>query len=860
MRGGSPQRIGFWASLAACVAGTFTLHAGSAAPPATAEPPAFELRAGNGETLRIERSPFRLALVDRGGDETVATVPGREGLPVRVPGIDGPQPFEPLGPAGGFPALGFVVGTNPDATFPVSFYTGNRLFGAEAGALISVIEVIDVRRTARGAVLRLRTDAPSLSPARLRVVRLPGGGVELALRAPPEIDPAATMFTLASPHREALYGLGARKDQFDQRGLLRNVWVEQQNASDDRVDDTIGIPPGGPIGQDYTFPNGAQAAYYVQAALHGSRGWAAWLDQTTLSRLDLAHSRDDAIRWGVKGPRLTLSLAGGGLEPASRSYTADVGRAPAPPRYAYEPWIDVINEGEGEAAPNGAGFSGGRRVKHDLKRIVRVARRENIPIGTLGVEGWDEVPGRHRFFPSLRKRGFHLSAYWNPFHSPGNAAYREARRRDIFIETETGDDYPILTNRGNRSFVIDYSHPKARPFWEEQIDRSCDLGFEAFMHDFGEFVTEGMRFHNGNPPDVEHNAYSVRYHRAARAGLARCADRRRGFHPFFYVRAGYSGVGDSPGVIGSTSSVFPGDETTDWSEGSGIPSVPPAMLNLAMGGSYTFTTDVGGYLDLVAPRTSPELFIRWSQLAAFTAVSRVHNSTFNGSVYPFTYGRRMLEIYRRYARAKVDLIPLVDRWSERAAKRGAIGPVRPLVLDDSSPAARSIDDQWLLGRNILVAPVLEDGARNRRVYLPRGSRWQRVTVAPNGELVAQGQPQRGGRRVTASAPLADIPVYVRAATRGVESPPPRADRTTGEGGPQARTSTGGRGEEPAGRARVREAADAVVPPSSDALGGGGAGPSAEESLPFTGLSLGVLAAVAALAMLAGTLLRRRTRG
>ena len=733
---------------------------GAVAPPAAAQAPSVSVDAGNGVRLVVEPSPFRFTLVGPRGKEIVASVAGREGPPVRLPGLDGPQPVEPLGTAGGFPAMGFVVGASPGVTFPVSFFTGNRLFGAEAGALVSLVEVESVTSAADGPRLAVRTDAPGLGPATLDLRRLPDGGVRLDLHPPPGVEPAATQFTLASPADEGLYGLGARKDRFDQRGLLRNVWVEQQNATDERAEAIPGADPTGTTGEDYTFPNGAQAAYYVQAALHGSRGWAAWIGQSTLSRVDLAASRADALRWGVKGPRLTLSLAGGGLERAAKSYTADAGRAPAPPRYVYEPWVDVINEGEGEAAPNGQGFRGGERVRRDLEEIARRARELGIPIGTLGVEGWDEIPGGEELFASLREQGFHLSAYWNPFHSPGNAAYDEALARDIFIKDPSGEPYPIVTNRGGASYVIDYSHPQALDFWKQQIERSCRLGFEAFMHDFGEFVTEGMRFHNGNPPEVEHNAYPVRFHRAARAAVTDCAERREGFEPFFYVRAGYSGIEGGEGVSGATPSVFPGDETTDWSEGSGLPSVPPAMLNLALGGSFTFTTDVGGYLDLLAPRTSPELFARWSQLAALTAVSRIHNSTDKGSVYPHTY-ESTVDIYRRYARAKVRLIPLVDRWSKRASRDGTIGPVRPLVLDDPSPAARSIDDQWLLGRTILVAPVLEEGATSREVYLPAGARWQRVTVAEDGRFAAAGEPLDGGRTVTAPAPLADIPIYLR---------------------------------------------------------------------------------------------------
>jgi alpha-glucosidase (family GH31 glycosyl hydrolase) len=210
----------------------------------------------------------------------------------------------------------------------------------------------------------------------------------------------SSVFSLESPEDEGLYGLGARKDSFDQRGLLRNVWTEEQNASDERVE-PITCPA---LGCDYTFPNGAQAAYLVQPSVHGSRGWTGWVAQTELSRVDLAASRPDVVRWGVASPRLTLSLAGGGLERSAAAHTADVGRAPAPPAWVYEPWVDVINEGEGEAAPNGGGFTGGARVRADLEDVVRRSRELGLPVGVLGVEGWQVVPTGPSCSPTCGRR------------------------------------------------------------------------------------------------------------------------------------------------------------------------------------------------------------------------------------------------------------------------------------------------------------------------------------------------------------------------------------------------------------------------------------------------------------------------
>jgi alpha-glucosidase (family GH31 glycosyl hydrolase) len=427
------------------------------------------------------------------------------------------------------------------------------------------------------------------------------------------------------------------------------------------------------------------------------------------------------------------------------------------------------------------------------------------------------VPDGEQLFADLRAQGYRLSAYWNPFHSPGNPAFDAAARRDLFIDTPTGEPYPFVNNRAALTYAIDWTKPGAQQWWDEQIARSMELGFEGWMHDFGEFVTEGMRFADGTPPEAMHNRYPVQLHEASRTAADRYAAAHPGFEPFFYVRSGFDGVQRTTG------SVFPGDETTDWAQGSGLPSVVPAMLNLALGGMPTFTTDVGGYFDFVAPRTTPELLTRWGQLAALTPVMRVHNSTQKTSLYPHDLEGVELDAYRRYSLLKQRLAPLVDRLTREGERTGAVGPVRPLVLDD--PAAVSVDDQWLLGRDLLVAPVLSPGATTQSVYLPASAAWQPVRVGEDGALVPAGAVLSGGQRVDVPVTLADIPLFTRVA---------------GGVAPDA----GGAG---AG------AADAPAPSTAAPL----ASPSGAQRLPVTG-SLPLAVAASAL-VAAAALLRTRRR-
>jgi alpha-glucosidase (family GH31 glycosyl hydrolase) len=200
---------------------------------------------------------------------------------------------------------------------------------------------------------------------------------------------------------------------------------------------------------------------------------------------------------------------------------------------------------------------------------------------------------------------------------------------------------------------------------------------------------------------------------------------------------------------------FPGDETVDWSAGSGLRSLAPDMLSRAVGGAFGFTTDIGGYTDVVAGATTEELFNRWSEWSALTPYFRVHNSASAGTRMPWSYGPRALARWKANAALHRRATPLIRRlW--RAGRRTGMPPTRPLWLSaPEAPGARSESQQWLLGPDVLVAPVVREGARSRTVSFPRGC-WRR----PSG-----GRRFRGPARATVKAPLGRVPYFFRCATR-----------------------------------------------------------------------------------------------
>lgn len=248
-----------------------------------------------------------------------------------------------------------------------------------------------------------------------------------------------------------------------------------------------------------------------------------------------------------------------------------------------------------------------------------------------------------------------------------------------------------------------------------------------------------------------HNRYLVLYAKATRQEIRRYEQKHPKRHLWFFTRAGYTG---RPGSAAYESANFPGDETTDWTPSSGLASSTPDMLNRAIGGAYGFGTDIGGYFDLTTPPTTKELFLRWAEWAALSPVFRLHGAGPTGTHTPWSFDEQTVRVYERLSRLHLKAVPLILRLWRKAARTG-VPPTRPLWLTyPHDPTARAQDQEWLLGRDVLVAPVIEQGATSRSVYFPRGCWRDAVT----------GGRHRGRSSAVVSAPLTELPRFFRCGT------------------------------------------------------------------------------------------------
>ena len=697
----------------------------------------------------IDPDPFRITFRDRRGRVLLREVPNRlpEGRP--LPLTRDPEPFalerEPDNAR--YSPLGVEFGRERRAQWNAGFWNGDMLFSRRYGAAHFAHRALNAVPIRRG--VRLEVSTSSRRRLLVRVVADVGGSirVRVRLRDGPGVISMADSF--AARRGEGFYGFGGRHGSVNKRGEKLYGWTEQESfggeqtlrgglallptlirdGSDytlERLNSKVDVPAGIPGGYErYLAPTGPNGAYYPQALFVSSRGYGFILNQPEYSRWRMGNDRRGAWQVQVSARQLDYTVALGPTPAASvRTLTAINGRHRLPPAWAQGPMLvraAAVPALPGQPAPE-TRATYQAKIEQDLADMERYGVRPSA----YAFEGWallDLVYVR-QLIQRLRALGVRSVVYHRAYVSddalstqvPGD--YQETFSSGYVATRRPGVPYVFGSNGGAPATLLDFKRKRTLAWWKARLELLLDAGADGFMQDFGEQVQDGMEFADGSNGRTMHNRYPIIFHRASRriadAWHQRNPDRDV---PWFFTRSGYSG---RPGSAAYEMGNFPGDETADWSAGSGLRSLGPDMLNRAVGGAFGYTTDIGGYVDLLTGAPNAELYTRWSQWSALTPYFRVHNSSLNGTRMPWAYGPEVLERWKQLAALHQRALPLIRRlW--RSGRRTGMPPTRPLWLAaPEAPGARDEAQQWLLGPDVLVAPVVREGARFRRVSFPRG--------------------------------------------------------------------------------------------------------------------------------------------
>lgn len=485
---------------------------------------------------------------------------------------------------------------------------------------------------------------------------------------------------------------------------------------------------------------GTGLAYKPAPVWHSTRGYTGFINTGAEIGVDVGHVRPSVLSLDVADEALDLYLFSGS-EPADRlrSYTTITGRGDRPPLWAFGYWMGRCRY----------------RSNHEMLAIADEMRMHEIPLDVLHVDpDWlvvdrlntdfiwntDRFGALDQFVADLAERDTRLSVWEVPYLDPTSPRYAEAEAAGLLARTTAGDLAELRgtpTPDGRHRGVVDVTNPDAIRWWQSLHEPFLDAGVAVFKTDFGEGCPDDVAAVDGTPSNHVHNLFPLRYNAAVSDAIRSSTGRA----PLVWGRSGWAGSHRYPGQWGGDA------ESTV----AGMQATLRGGLSHAMSNPGFWSHDIGGFF---GPDLTAGLYVRWTQFGALSPLMRAHGLR---PREPWAFGDDALVIARDWIRLRYSLLPYLWQVAGQVTDAG-LPMMRPLTLQfPEDPVAAWIDDQFLLGSDLLVAPILDAEMRTvtRRVYLPAGRWFDLVTDA-----VVEGP-----GFITVDVPIESMPVFVRDGAR-----------------------------------------------------------------------------------------------
>jgi alpha-D-xyloside xylohydrolase len=505
---------------------------------------------------------------------------------------------------------------------------------------------------------------------------------------------------------ELVYGLGERSAPLVRNGQSVDIW------NDD----------GGPS-SDQAYKN---VPFYLS-----NQGYGVFVDSPGRVSFEIGSEFTSRVQFSLPGERLRYHVIAGPT-PAEvlERYTALTGRPQVPPAWSFGLWLSTsfVTEYDEET----------------VSAFVDEMAKRDLPLSVFHFDTfwmrefhWCDFTWDERRFPDpagmlsrLKARGLRICLWINPYIAQQSVLFEQGCQEGYFLRRADGSVWQTDTWQSGMA-VVDFTNPAARDWYASKLTGLLDMGVDAFKTDFGERIPTDVVYHDGSDPSLMHNFYSLLYNQTVFEALEH--HRGRG-DAVVFARAATAGGQRYPVHWG-------GDpEPTYVSMGESLRS----GLSLGLSGFGFWSHDIGGFEGI----PEPGLFMRWAAFGLLSSHSRLHGSV-NYRV-PWEFGELAVDVVRQFTKLKLRLMPYLLAAADEAASRGT--PVmRAMVLEfPDDPACSHLDRQYMLGRDLLVAPVFDDDGEVT-FYLPGGC-WTHLL---SGDVV------EGGRWLTERHGFESLPLYVR---------------------------------------------------------------------------------------------------
>jgi len=480
-------------------------------------------------------------------------------------------------------------------------------------------------------------------------------------------------------------------------------------------------------------------------AIHSEIGYGIFFDNTFKAHFDFGSERRSVTSFWAEGGEMNYYfIFGPELIDVTRRYTQLTGTPELPPL-----WALGYQQSKWSYFPH-----------TKVKDVANKLRSNLIPCDAIYLDidymdgfrcfTWDKekFPEPKAMIAELKENGFKTVVIIDPGIKIDEkySVYNEAIENNYFCRRADG---PFMKGKvwPGDCYFPDFTNPKVRKWWSGLFQELIEeIGVRGVWNDMNEpalFEINGKTFpddvrhdFDGNPCSHRkaHNVYGMQMARATFKGVKKYNSGQR---PLVITRSAYSGAQ-------RYASAWTGDNIASW-EHLWIATMQCQRMSTS---GFSFVgSDIGGFID----HPTPELFVRWMQLAVFHPFFRTHSSGDHGEQEPWSFGEDALKIVRKYIELRYTLLPYIYTAFHQYVNEFTpmLKPISMFDQTDQDTLYRV--DEFLMGDHILVCPVLEPNAKSRYVYLPKG-KWYNYWTNKVFD---------GGKEILADAPLEEIPLYIR---------------------------------------------------------------------------------------------------
>jgi alpha-D-xyloside xylohydrolase len=495
---------------------------------------------------------------------------------------------------------------------------------------------------------------------------------------------------------EKIFGCGESFTGLDKRGQKIVLWTRDANGTQN------------------------QTMYKPIPFFMSNRGYGMFMHTSTPITCDFGNSFNGVNGLMIGDDSLDLFVFLGPPKDILNEYTNLTGKSPTPPLWSFGLWMSRCTYNS----------------EQQVRDIASKLRENKIPCDVLHLDtGWFETdwqcdyefsptrfPNPKQMLADFRQQGFRVSCWQLPYFVPENKLFPELISKNLVVRDGNG-------NLPYEDAILDFSNPDTVAWYQSKLAGVLETGVSAIKVDFGEAAPLNGIWANGRTGFYEHNLYPLRYNKA----VADITKKITG-DTIIWARSAWAGSQRYPVHWGGDA------ESTD----QGMAAELRGGLSFGLSGFSFWSHDIGGFTAGSVQSMDKDLFARWLAFGMLSSHSRCHG---DAPKEPWLYGDAFMNEFRMIDELKYRLMPYVYAQARESSLHG-LPMLRALFIEfPDDPGSWLVDDEYLFGSSILVAPLMHEGDTGRAVYLPPGTwidyqtgavyrgGWQNILAGPIPEII-----------------------------------------------------------------------------------------------------------------------------